>query len=60
MVHIGGLVVYGKDNDFNRLRVFPPDTLSNYPEFLRDGQDFYKNVGRPDLKEKYALIKAQQ
>ena len=48
-VQISGLVVYGRDDPFNALRVFPPDTL-NYPEFLRDKDSFYKKIGRPDLK----------
>ena len=48
------MAVYGKDDAFNRLRVFPPDTLQ-YPEFLRDGEEFYKKIGRADLKMKYEL-----
>lgn len=37
----------------------PPPNI-DYPEFLRDGKDFYRKIGRPDLKNKYDLLAASQ
>lgn len=43
--YIAGQVVRtGDDEAFNKKRVFPPESL-NYPEFIRDGPDFYKRLG---------------
>jgi len=51
--YISGQVVRsGPDEIFNMKRVFPPDSL-NYPEFQRDGENFYKRLGLEELGRKY-------
>jgi hypothetical protein len=32
--------------------VFPPESL-DYPEFIRDGNEFWKKIGLEDMAAKY-------
>jgi hypothetical protein len=43
----------GIDMYFNSLRVLPPESL-DYPDFERDGDEFYDKIGSHALKRKYA------
>jgi hypothetical protein len=43
----------GVDDYWNSLRVLPPESLT-YPDFERDGPDFYDQICSLRLKMKYA------
>ena len=48
------LVKSGIDPEFNSLRVLPPSELT-YPDFGRDGIEFYDKINCPHLKAKYIV-----
>ena len=55
MCAVNGAIVYGGlDQKFNELRVFPPFDM-DYPDLIKNKENFYDLIGCPHLKEKFEM-----